>query len=280
MADSLVELQRSARDVVAVPADDNVVPRVSGLEPARTLSVLGCNARSPSPFENRMNGNDPALVENADHVRELLHLDDAARAVGNAVVVAADRDEPIVADPALELQEGIERRRRQWLKFALLGGERGRDDLLRRAVHAHVGDGRQPIVELDIEVVEIAEAARKEEVLPDIAERPLEFSMPTIREYSPPSDRFEAEPWHTGSELLARLQAEYPGAYPDRLLRTLQRRLKSWRSEQANALLFGAADLRHRDATTMQTTPAEAGRCATPTNSTTGLLLLSALGAK
>ena len=51
---------------------------------------------------------------------------------------------------------------------------------------------------------------------------------------------FEAEPWRTGSELLARLQAEYPGAYPDKLLRTLQRRLKTWRSEQANALLFGS----------------------------------------
>lgn len=50
---------------------------------------------------------------------------------------------------------------------------------------------------------------------------------------------FEAEPWRTGSELLSRLQAEYPGDYPDKLLRTLQRRLKVWRSEQADALLFG-----------------------------------------
>lgn len=50
---------------------------------------------------------------------------------------------------------------------------------------------------------------------------------------------FGAEPWRTGSELLSRLQAEYPGDYPDKLLRTLQRRLKVWRSEQADALLFG-----------------------------------------
>lgn len=50
---------------------------------------------------------------------------------------------------------------------------------------------------------------------------------------------FEAEPWRTGSELLSRLQAEYPGDYSDKLLRTLQRRLKVWRSEQAGALLFG-----------------------------------------
>ncbi|TIN74245.1 MAG: hypothetical protein E5X85_34820 [Mesorhizobium sp.] len=47
--------------------------------------------------------------------------------------------------------------------------------------------------------------------------------------------QFEAEPWRTGSELLSRLQAECPGDYPDRLLRTLRRRLKVWRSEQADA---------------------------------------------
>lgn len=50
---------------------------------------------------------------------------------------------------------------------------------------------------------------------------------------------FEAEPWRTGSEPLARLQAKCPGIYPQKLLRTLQRRLKTWRSEQANAMLFG-----------------------------------------
>jgi hypothetical protein len=54
---------------------------------------------------------------------------------------------------------------------------------------------------------------------------------------------FEAEPWRTGSELLDKLQAEHPGDYPDKLLRTLQRRLKSWRSEQANALLFNATNM-------------------------------------
>lgn len=61
---------------------------------------------------------------------------------------------------------------------------------------------------------------------------PLIRATPDLRKW------FEVEPWRTGSELLSRLQVEYPGAYPNKLLRTLQRRLKSWRSEQANALLF------------------------------------------
>ncbi|WP_375779029.1 ISNCY family transposase [Bradyrhizobium sp. ma5] len=65
---------------------------------------------------------------------------------------------------------------------------------------------------------------------------PLVQATPQLQEW------FKAEPWRTGAELLTRLQAKYPGAYPDKLLRTLQRRLKSWRSEQASALLFGSAD--------------------------------------
>jgi len=44
----------------------------------------------------------------------------------------------------------------------------------------------------------------------------------------------------TGRELLERLQAQYPGAYSDRLLRTLQRRLKLWRGERARTMIFGA----------------------------------------
>jgi hypothetical protein len=49
---------------------------------------------------------------------------------------------------------------------------------------------------------------------------------------------FEEEPWRSGRELLEKLQAERPGDYPDALLRTVQRRLKIWRSEQACALVF------------------------------------------
>ncbi|WP_293881512.1 transposase family protein [Sphingomonas sp.] len=49
---------------------------------------------------------------------------------------------------------------------------------------------------------------------------------------------FEEEPWRTGRELLEKLQAKQPGDYPEGLLRTVQRRLKIWRSEQACALVF------------------------------------------
>ena len=50
---------------------------------------------------------------------------------------------------------------------------------------------------------------------------------------------FEAEPAQTGSELLLRLQTSHPDRYPDALLRTVQRRLKIWRSKIASKLVFG-----------------------------------------
>jgi hypothetical protein len=50
---------------------------------------------------------------------------------------------------------------------------------------------------------------------------------------------FDEEPWRTSRELLGKLQAEHPGRYPDGLLRTVQRRLKTWRSENALSLVFG-----------------------------------------
>ena len=49
---------------------------------------------------------------------------------------------------------------------------------------------------------------------------------------------FIEEPWRTGRELLEMLQTEKPGNYPEGLLRTVQRRLKGWRTEQARALVF------------------------------------------
>jgi hypothetical protein len=50
---------------------------------------------------------------------------------------------------------------------------------------------------------------------------------------------FDAEPWRTSRELLERLQTQQPDAYPDKLLRTLQRRVKVWRRESAHQLVFG-----------------------------------------
>jgi hypothetical protein len=82
-----------------------------------------------------------------------------------------------VADTALKLEQRIERCCRQRLQLGPLGDERLGDDSLRGAVHTRVGDGREPVFELGIEIVEIAEASREEEVLPDVAERSLDLAL-------------------------------------------------------------------------------------------------------
>jgi hypothetical protein len=51
---------------------------------------------------------------------------------------------------------------------------------------------------------------------------------------------FDAEPSLTGRQLLDRLQIEHPDAYPDGLIRTVQRRLKVWRRDRARALVMSA----------------------------------------
>jgi hypothetical protein len=52
---------------------------------------------------------------------------------------------------------------------------------------------------------------------------------------------FEAEPWRTSRELFDRLQREQSGIYPPGQIRTLQRRLKGWRSVVAHKMVFGTA---------------------------------------
>lgn len=56
---------------------------------------------------------------------------------------------------------------------------------------------------------------------------------------------FDADPSQTARELLARLKTARsgdPAGYTDAVLRTLQRRLKIWRAEMAQALVFGRTD--------------------------------------
>ena len=149
-------------DAISWPANDRAVLVLSRTPcEGLALPVFRHDARSPTSFKNRMNGNEPPLVQNADHVRQLMDFDNTARAVRNGVVVAANRDEAVVADSPFELQERIERRLRQGLKLSLLSGEGFDNHTLRRAVNTHIGNGLRPFIELCIEIVEIAEVRAK-----------------------------------------------------------------------------------------------------------------------
>lgn len=62
-------------------------------------------------------------------------------------------------------------------QFALFGSEGLGDDPLYRAMQTGVGNGVEPVDQLDVDILEVAEAAGQEEVLPDIAERPLDLAL-------------------------------------------------------------------------------------------------------
>ena len=129
-------------------------------------------------FQHGMGGDQPVRLEDADLVGQAVHLDDAfAGGIGHAVEIAADADHALMRDPPLELEHGAERHQRQGLEHELLLGKGFVDDALRRRVHARVGHRAEPMGELGVQVVEIAERAGEEEVLADIAERPLDLTL-------------------------------------------------------------------------------------------------------
>ena len=80
-------------------------------------------------------------------------------------------------DPPLKLEHGAEGHQRQGLEYGLFFSKGFVDDTLRRRMHARVRYGAEPMGELGVQVVEIAERAGKEEVLADVAERPLHFAL-------------------------------------------------------------------------------------------------------
>lgn len=57
---------------------------------------------------------------------------------------------------------------------------------------------------------------------------------------------FDTDRTQTARQLLDQLQTKYPGDYPDGLLRTVQRRLKVWRSEIARDLVSSSNQTEHK----------------------------------
>ena len=52
----------------------------------------------------------------------------------------------------------------------------------------------------------------------------------------------QASPEACAKDLFQQLQKEYPGVFPDSQLRTLQRRVKQWRSEIARRLIMSSEE--------------------------------------
>jgi len=93
------------RDTVADAADkDGVVGTPARHARRYTLAVRGIDKILPPAFQHRVDGNQPPFVEDPHFAGQLMDLDNTACAVGNRVVVAADRDQPVMADTAFELE--------------------------------------------------------------------------------------------------------------------------------------------------------------------------------
>lgn len=97
----------------------------------------------------------------------------AAGRIRDAVGIAADADHAFARNAALQLQHRAERSQGQWSQMRPFFGEGLVDYAQRRGMEPRIGDGIEPIAEL-VQVVEIAEGARQEDVLPDISEWPLD----------------------------------------------------------------------------------------------------------
>jgi hypothetical protein len=52
-------------------------------------------------------------------------------------------------------------------------------------MHPRIGDLGAPMVELGVEIVEVAEAARQPEVLPNVAVGPLDLALGFSPDYAP-----------------------------------------------------------------------------------------------
>src|SRR6202021_1428866 len=143
-ADRLVDGERPERHMTADAADSDPGGRVHLARLSAAGAVAAIDTVLLSTFEDGMLSDDVAEIEDTDQIGKLLNLDDPTGAVGHAVIVAADRDEAIVADAPLQLEHRIEAMPGHRLQFGLLCREGLGDDPLGSAVAGAVGAGSGP----------------------------------------------------------------------------------------------------------------------------------------
>jgi hypothetical protein len=82
-----------------------------------------------------------------------------------------------MGDPPFQFEHRAERCERQPAQVWLLRRKGFVDHALRGGVQARISDRIEPMPQLGVQIVEIAERAGEEEVLADIAERPLDLAF-------------------------------------------------------------------------------------------------------
>jgi hypothetical protein len=82
-----------------------------------------------------------------------------------------------MGDAPLQLQERAEGQEWQWFELRLFLGKGLVDHALRGGVHTRIGNRVEPMAQLGIEIVEVAERAGEEEVLADETMGPLDLAL-------------------------------------------------------------------------------------------------------
>jgi hypothetical protein len=140
---------------------------MAGIDPALVLAL-----------QHRMAGDQSTLLEDPHLGRMVLDLDEAAPGrVRHAVLVAPDRDHSFLADPPLHRQHCVVGVQRQGQQMRPPLGKMVIHDPLCGGMHAGIGDGHAPVLELDVQIIHVAEAAAEEEVLAHVAEGPLDLAL-------------------------------------------------------------------------------------------------------
>src|SRR5262249_50242600 len=93
------------------------------------------------------------------------------------VEIAADTHHALVRDASFELEHRTVWDERQRFERRLLLGEGFVDDAQCGRMHTRIGDRVEPLPQLGIEVIEVAERGAKEEVLANVAERTLDLAL-------------------------------------------------------------------------------------------------------
>ena len=82
-------------DLIAQASDDDrFIGRAERRSDHGTLAMGRINPVLPAPLQDGMDGDQPALVEDADLIGKLMDLDDPPGSVGDAVVIAC-RSRPV-----------------------------------------------------------------------------------------------------------------------------------------------------------------------------------------
>ena len=175
--DRVIERERTLRDHVAGAADQSDIGFTPSLR-GKALAVIRRDPALVAALQHGMGANQLALLEDADLISQGVDLDHApAGGIGHAVEVAADTDHAVARDPPLQPQDGPEGGQRQRPQEGMLLGKGLHDNAARGGMNARVGHGGQPVLQLPVQVLEIAKGAGQEEVLADVAEGPLDLAF-------------------------------------------------------------------------------------------------------